>query len=53
MTLSVVVNTNSPVLAFRVPIAHKSMPDAGDTQAYSIVQLESEVAYKAVKEVGP
>ena len=51
--MSVVAISNTPVEASRVPIPHRSTPDAGDTQVYSIVQLESETVYEVVKEVGP
>ena len=50
--MSVVVISNTPVAVTRVPIAHRSTPDAGEMQVYSIVQLESETVYEAVKEVG-
>ena len=51
-SMAVVVISNTPVAVTRVPIAHRSTPDAGEMQVYSIVQLESETVYEAVKEVG-
>ena len=40
------------VLASKVPIAHRSVPEAGDSQVYSILQLASDAVNEAWKEVG-
>ena len=37
--MSVVEIPNVPEVVSRIPIAHKSVPDAGGTQTYSIAQL--------------
>ena len=50
--MSVAVISNTPVAVSKLPIPHRSVPDAGGTQVYSIVQLKSETKYEAVKEVG-
>ena len=41
--MSVVAISNTPVALSKLPIPHRSGPDVGGTQAYSIVQLASEI----------
>ena len=40
--MSVVVNSHSPVLVFKVPPEHTSVVGPGETHAYSMAQFESD-----------